>query len=371
MTTAVQQIPHIVSPYETIAAFLQIICQTLRSCFSMEFFKSYIDARMDGSTRSTRDSLPDTPEVSPPVYLTREIPPSPPQSGQPHRTFYVPSYIQRAIGIYETEFKGTFIKNTECVYRSMDAIRDYADSIPYSGVAKCISVQDLPAALHSEIQTIQHSSLFVHIGETFPKHSILPINEMNQLIIGYGVHPHTLEDNGGVNMNHLEHSQHSMPNAECVSPENLPHIDGFFAFLPWCTVARCTVMIQGTCNSMFHLSGTEYFTGRGEYMVHDYNRTIYSVRPGLPICIETIPTIAVTLHFLVVPEGTPQLISSLYSRIHRSYSRWVSKLSLNTSNTFNDTNWLVRFYFQMNLFYMKVFIIGLYLYTLWSKLCGV
>uniref|UniRef100_A0A6C0B8S4 Aspartyl/asparaginy/proline hydroxylase domain-containing protein n=1 Tax=viral metagenome TaxID=1070528 RepID=A0A6C0B8S4_9ZZZZ len=102
------------------------------------------------------------------------------------------------------------------------------------------------------------------------------------------------------------------------------HIDGPFFFLPFCTVLRCIVGIQGSSNivTCFPYINEEHTIMTNDFLAFDYNRhthLIYEIGSHQ----KTNPRILLKLHYLIVPRFIPRPIAQVYKQMHIKYNSFM------------------------------------------------
>lgn len=102
------------------------------------------------------------------------------------------------------------------------------------------------------------------------------------------------------------------------------HIDGPFCFLPFCTVLRCIVAIQGTPNiiTAFPFVTQEHALLTNDYLAFDYNRDTHFIyeKPGT---ITRDSRILLKLHYLIVPRFIPRSVANFYKKTHVLYNSFM------------------------------------------------
>lgn len=264
----------------------------------------------------------------------------------------MPAYIRDAIGKYGNEIHGTLdsINND-----SVGILHKYIESLDlptdktFHTFENCLSGKE-----HNAVQNIKYSDVCKHIGIAHTKHIITPIVPMNELYVS------------------------------CIGADGsdrvfeTPHIDGLFAWLPWCIVYRVVVSIQGNrhVDTVFPLSQHKYTLETGDYVAFDYNRSIHYIvgtnptTHGLPI--DTRKRIVLKLHYLVYPEWLPTWISRVYISIHGNYNAFLRSLFLKSQITASNDptlekepetitqRWIAAFIHHGTTLYVKLFLVGLY-----------
>jgi len=141
------------------------------------------------------------------------------------------------------------------------------------------------------------------------------------------------------------------------------HIDGPFAFLPFCRVFRTIVTVQGN-SSIF----TEFPTMKGSYnlltneiLAFDYDRNIHYIWKNDEICDNNV-RIILKLHYIVVPTYLPKHVVKLSKKLHVDYNSLMRNLFLNSQApnmlSFVINNGTVGYcYFHQYIGYWNLFLI--------------
>ena len=154
------------------------------------------------------------------------------------------------------------------------------------------------------------SAILSSIVEKYPYHFPHPINGMNELYvsaIGSGGSDRVFET---------------------------PHIDGVFAWLPFCHVLRCVVALQGNesiCTSFWFPDET-YVLTTGSFLAFDYNRDIHYIwkKEGVT---DTSKRVIMKLHYLMAPKRMPRIVINAYRSIHTHYNAALRRMFLKSQNT--------------------------------------
>ena len=330
--------------------------------FLTTHFQKYIHSRMEGlpyffessSSRLSYDgcSSPDNPHCYSRTKRSYN------EVQDDDRSFVgelnMPSYMQEGIGKYGNEIYGNLqIDNTDAI----ETLHQYIETLDLPTYKTFHTFEDyLPPLEHTALQHIKYSDLCKNISLAHPKHILTPIVAMNELYVS------------------------------CIGADGsdrvfeTPHIDGLFAWLPWCTVYRAVVSIQGNrqVDTVFPLSRHKYTLETGDYVAFDYNRSIhYIVGNGNRqdgTIIDDRKRIVLKLHYLVYPEWLPVWISRVYVSIHGNYNAFLRGLFLKSQTTMVSDSptlekepetitqrWISAFINHGTTFYVKIFLIGLYL----------
>lgn len=274
----------------------------------------------------------------------------------------VPLYIRERIGKYGSEIHNTLffilninIQNSSDDYcSSIETLRKYIESLDLPSDKTFHTFEDcLPTLEYDALQHIKYSNICKHISIAHPKHILVPIVSMNELYVS------------------------------CLGADGsdrvfeTPHIDGLFAWLPWCIVYRAVVTVQGNrhVNTVFPLSQNKYILETGEYVAFDYNRSIHYICGNVPTDEsnrDKRKRIVLKLHYLVYPEWMPVWISRVYIAIHGNYNAFLRRLFLKsqiqtTGEPETETvsqQWISSIINNGTTLYVKLFLIGLYLYKM-------
>ena len=260
--------------------------------------------------------------------------------------------------LLSTKLGGTQIERvlTDGYCVSIETLRNYIESLNLPTHKTFHTFEDcLPTLEYAAVQYIKYSDICARILIVHPNHILVPIVSMNELYVS------------------------------CLGADGsdrvfeTPHIDGLFAWLPWCNVYRVVVSIQGNrhVNTVFPLSQNTYTLETGEYVAFDYNRSIHyicgtSPEPGSTL--DTRKRIVLKLHYLVYPEWLPVWISRVYVAIHGNYNAFLRGLFLksqittlekpeeNEDETENESitqRWISAFINNGTTLYVKLFLFGL------------
>ena len=310
--------------------------------------RNYIHGRMNGM----------------PYFFETHEPTTQTTSSSPSHSLTMPAYIQEGIGKYGNEISGTLSKKD-----SIETLRNYIESLDlptnktYHTFEDCLSRPE-----YNALQDIKYSEICARLSHAHPKHILTPIVSMNELYVS------------------------------CIGADGsdrvfeTPHIDGFFAWLPWCIVYRVVVSIQGNrqVDTVFPLSQHKYTLETGDYVAFDYNRSIHYIvgnSPSAKTLVDTRKRIILKLHYLVYPEWLPVWVSRVYVEIHGNYNAFLRALFLKSQFTYETPNvvspgilhlrrimtlekeetvlqrWISAFINNGTTLYVKLFLIGLYLYN--------
>jgi len=278
----------------------------------------------------------------------------------------MPSYMQKCIGKYGNEIHGNLqIDNSAAI----ETLHQYIESLDLPTYKTFHTFEDcLPPLEHTALQHIKYSDVCKNISLAHPKHILTPIVAMNELYVS------------------------------CIGADGsdrvfeTPHIDGFFAWLPWCIVYRAVVSIQGNrqVDTVFPLSCHKYTLETGDYVAFDYNRSIHYIvgngRRTEGTLIDDRKRIVLKLHYLVYPEWLPVWVSRVYVSIHGNYNAFLRGLFLKSQTTMVSDSptlekepetitqrWISAFINHGTTFYVKIFLVGLYLHIIilrWWPISG-
>lgn len=153
------------------------------------------------------------------------------------------------------------------------------------------------------------SAILSAIVEKYPYHFPHPISKMNELYvsaIGSGGSDRVFET---------------------------PHIDGLFAWLPYCHVLRCVVALQGNesvCTS-FKFPEETYVLTTGTFLAFDYNRDIHYIWKKGSV-EDTSKRVIMKLHYLMAPKGMPHMVVDWYRSIHTYYNAGLRRLFIKSQH---------------------------------------
>ncbi len=291
------------SLYEQFRNFIESIVSKIK-----RHFQNYIDKRMDGMPYYSpkkdpvfSDKTSSKEHTSTPIYSVS-------QSTDALRLLQMPTYLKEGIGKYGKEITGTLETSTG---ESVEILQKYIDALqlPYHKTFR-IFENDVSSPAYEAIQHIKYSTLFIQLSKGHSNHFIFPIVPMNELFV----------------------SCLDADDSDCVFES--PHIDGVFAWLPWCTVLRCVVAIRGHRNiqTVFPLSQNTYTLKTGDFLVFDYNRSIHYIC-GSEQITEKHKRIILKLHYLVYPDWLPLWLSKLYTILHCKYNTLFRDLFVNSRFT--------------------------------------
>jgi len=279
----------------------------------------------------------------------------------------MPAYIQEGIGKYGNEIHGkiTDAESIEILHQYIESL-DLPTNKTYHTFEDCLSTLE-----YNALQDIKYSDICARLLIAHPKHILTPIVAMNELYVS------------------------------CIGADGsdrvfeTPHVDGLFAWLPGCIVYRVIVSIQGNrdVDTVFPLSQHKYTLETGDYVAFDYNRSIHYIVGNSPpdgTLVDDRKRIILKLHYLVYPEWLPVWVSRVYVEIHGKYNAFLRGLFLKSQITAsaNDTTlekeqdnaeieetisqrWISAFINTGTTVYVKLFLIGLYLYNnlRWCSIC--
>lgn len=123
-----------------------------------------------------------------------------------------------------------------------------------------------------------------------------------------------------------------------------PHIDGPFCFLPFCTVVRCILAVQGKDNiaTVFPAVPTAFVLQSHEYVVFDYNRDVHAIHSHMDRSPER-DRIVLKIHYIIAPPFLPRVVVGFYKNIHVYYNSTMRFLFLRSQNKDGKENLLSRF----------------------------
>ena len=161
------------------------------------------------------------------------------------------------------------------------------------------------------IFTLKYSLPYWDIIKAYPRQVVRSIHRMNELYSLRSIpetkskeYEETPENVVRQSLTHIEYPYVASP-----------HIDGVFAWLPWCRVIRCIVAIDGITSVEFPLSSNAYIIEPGDYLLYDYNRAIH-----ITTSVSSVKPVLLNLHYIVYPEWFPDWVADIYMLIHNLYS---------------------------------------------------
>ena len=193
------------------------------------------------------------------------------------------------------------LKNVEDYGRLMQMVENVDDKVTHHRYLDDFDEDDKTVATIMSMD----SAILSAIVEKYPYHFPHPISKMNELYvsaIGSGGSDRVFET---------------------------PHIDGLFAWLPYCHVLRCVVALQGNeavCTS-FKFPEETYVLTTGTFLAFDYNRDIHYIWKKGSV-EDTSKRVIMKLHYLMAPKGMPHMVVNLYRSIHTYYNAGMRRLFL-------------------------------------------
>jgi hypothetical protein len=108
-----------------------------------------------------------------------------------------------------------------------------------------------------------------------------------------------------------------------------PHLDGPFFFLPFCTVLRTVLAIQGNRGIATDFPAVRMTRAleTNEFLVFDYNRDVHFIRE-LENNHDKSERILLKLHYIVTPAFVPFPVVRFYSSLHSKYNGFMRTLFL-------------------------------------------
>jgi len=109
------------------------------------------------------------------------------------------------------------------------------------------------------------------------------------------------------------------------------HLDGPFWFLPFCTVFRCILAVQGnsSIHTDFPCENISHVLQSNEFITIDYNRDIHFIWKDDNVSDDT-QRIVLKLHYIVCPRFLPKPIMYVYKGLHVLYNDTMRYLFLNS-----------------------------------------
>ena len=251
----------------------------------------------------------------------------------------MPEYLQKGLSTYTSEIYGT-ITDTRFHLEETNArilLRKYVNNLNISKWDTYrVFEHELSHQYEGAIFTLKYSLPYWDIIKAYPRQVVRSIHRMNELY----------------SLTHIEYPYVASP-----------HIDGIFAWLPWCRVIRCIVAIDGITSLEFPLSSNAYIIEPGDYLLYDYNRAIH-----ITTSVSSVKPVLLNLHYIVYPEWFPDWVADIYMLIHHLYSvstrifTWViNKHGHTIRESVVDVLNFVEF------LYIKVFLLCVFL---WKSILG-
>lgn len=123
-----------------------------------------------------------------------------------------------------------------------------------------------------------------------------------------------------------------------------PHLDGPFFFLPFCTVLRTVLAVQGNRGIVTEFPAVHMTRAleTNEFLVFDYNRDVHFIRE-LENNHDKADRILLKLHYIVTPTFVPTTIVRFYSSLHSNYNGFMRTLFLHSQKKGEKENMLSVF----------------------------
>ena len=354
------------------------LCLFAQCAFSSiyNFIQSYIQCRMAGLYKNTDAKNEQRRTSYPRNAAIGECENPVEQRDENNRTprpddflTQMPEHIRNGIGKYGTELVGNISDTSDSINDAMSTLRDYVVSLDLPTHQTYHTFEDnVNLKEHTAIQTIKYGPMFLHISQSYPNHLVIPIVAMNELYVSCL---------GGDGSDRVFET---------------PHIDGLFAWLPWCIVLRSIVAIQGNSDvhTIFPLSNNTYTLETGYYVAFDYNRSLHYICGNDGISStrvdRSLPTpdtrarIILKLHYLVFPQWLPYCVSRAYVWIHGTYNAFLRGLFLKSQFSAEQITtktperiydkWIAFCIQNGTILYVKVFMLLLYLFMKLNYIFG-
>lgn len=302
-----------------------------------QFINNYISIRMDG--------LYGFPEKQ------RRYSPARHTCKSNENILRMPEYLRKGIGKYGSEIYGRFKEVDQQEQKYLGILRNYVNTLdlPVSKTYHAYE-SDLPFSASHSIHMIKYSVPYWHIFESNPGRIVRGIHEMNEIYVS---------SIGGQGSDRVFET---------------PHIDGIFAWLPWCRTYRCIVAIQGNrgVDTIFPLSNNTYTLETGEYVAFDYNRAIHYIAGNSSIMDDRL-RIILKLHYIATPQWMPSFVANLYILIHGKYNAFLRGLFLQSqiedvpsekreSETSRIKMWISAMINGGTTIYLRLFLVALFFY---------
>jgi hypothetical protein len=278
---------------------------------------------------------------------------------RPHKNplMGMPEYLQKGLSKYTSEIYGT-ISDTRFQLEETNArilLRKYVNTLDISNLDTYrVYEHELPHRYEGTIFTIKYSQPYWDIMKAYPRQVVRSIHRMNELRSIPETKSKEYEETPD---NIVRRSLYSL------SYLASPHIDGIFAWLPWCRVIRCIVAIDGITSVEFPLSSNAYIIEPGDYLMYDYNRAIH-----ITTSVSSAKPVLLNLHYIVYPEWFPDCVADIYMWIHQIYSvstRVFAGVLNKRGHTIRE--WVTDTLNLVELLYIKVFLLCVFL---WKSILG-
>ena len=107
------------------------------------------------------------------------------------------------------------------------------------------------------------------------------------------------------------------------------HLDGPMFFLPFCTVLRCVLAVQGNSSvvTAFPRARQSFVLNTHEFVAFDYNRDAHYIYKDSSF-YDSNQRIILKIHYLITPKFVPRPIARFYSNAHVKYNQFMRYLFL-------------------------------------------
>jgi hypothetical protein len=108
------------------------------------------------------------------------------------------------------------------------------------------------------------------------------------------------------------------------------HVDGPFAWLPFCHVYRCMVGLSHNAivTTSFPTAGLDLCLPRYGFVAFDYNRDIHAIQRKEPNVAPQGLRITLKLHYIACPAWLPRSVVRVYKALHVRYNQGMRRLFL-------------------------------------------
>jgi hypothetical protein len=247
----------------------------------------------------------------------------------------------------KTPIQGTITNIREHIY--IDILNFYVEDIERpKGKTYHEFSEQFPTTIKEAFNIIKNGYILKKIHSFYPKHNIDNIDGMNELYVT------SIGANGSDRV------------------FETPHLDGPFCFLPFCTVLRCVLAIQGNKSIIteFPSLDTSFALEQNEFVAFDYNRDVHYIWRDMNID-DNNKRVLLKIHYLVTPTFVPRPIARFYGNIHTKYNQFMRRLFLESqketalSVVVNSGTKIYCFIYK-NLDYVSVIAGSVLLFLIWK-----
>jgi hypothetical protein len=196
----------------------------------------------------------------------------------------------------------------------------------------------LPDKMKTVVDLIKYGKIMHEIFAYYPGQTVDAINGMNEIYVS------------------------SIGAAGSDRVFETPHLDGPFFFLPFCTVLRTVLAIQGNRDiaTDFPAVHARHSLETNEFLVFDYNRDVHFISK-FENTQNNVDRILLKLHYIVTPSFVPFSVVQLYSALHSKYNSLMRTIFLHSQKNGEKENLLSVFVNKGTLVYYYLYYhIGMY-----------